>query len=152
MGAIASGGVVLLHDATIRSLHIPPSDVDEVSRQETVELHRREQLYRAGRPPVEVSGRDVIITDDGLATGATMRAALQAVRAQHPRSVTVAAPVGTPNSCRSLLSEADRVICLEQPKQFLAVGQFYRDFGQTTDQEVQELLAQANASDGTGSK
>ena len=106
------------------------------------ELARRERLYRGDRPPPDVAGRTVILVDDGLATGATMRAAIRALRPQHPARIVVAVPTASPDTCEALKAEADDVICAITPEPFFAVGHWYEDFAQTTDDEVRELLAQ----------
>jgi predicted phosphoribosyltransferase len=143
LGAIASGGIRVLNTDVIRALHIPEQVVEEVTARELRELERREQLYRAGRPPPELKGRTVILIDDGLATGATMYAALRALRQQQPARLIVAVPVAAPSTCRELLGEADEVICARMPDPFFGVGLWYQQFEQTSDQEVRDLLAQA---------
>ena len=140
MGAIASGGVRVLSRQLIENLGIPPKAVEQVTRQETVELARREKLYRGDRPPVEVADRTVILVDDGLATGATMRAAVAAVRKQHPRRIVVAVPVSAVETRDALRCEVDEVVCAETPEPFFAVGMWYEDFSETSDAEVRELL------------
>jgi len=145
MGAIASGGVRLLNEDVVRALHIPEAEIERVAAREAQELARRETLYRDGRPAPEVPGRTIILIDDGLATGATMRAAARALRRQGPARLVIAVPVAAPETCASLASEADEVICAETPEPFWAVGYWYQDFSQTTDQEVHDLLARANA-------
>jgi putative phosphoribosyl transferase len=142
MGAIASGGMRVLNNDALRALHIPERVVEEVVTREQRELERREQLYRDGRPPPDVRGRTVILIDDGLATGATMRAALRALREQQPARLIVAVPVAAPPTCLELLDEADDVICAFTPDPFFAVGLWYQNFEQTSDQEVHDLLAQ----------
>jgi putative phosphoribosyl transferase len=141
MGAIASGGTLVLNDDLIRDLHIPTAAIDAVVAEESRELARREREYGGGIPPVR--GRVVILVDDGLATGATMRAAVLAVREQHPLRVVVAVPVGAWDTCQALHSDADEVICLRTPEPFSAVGLWYRTFDQTTDEEVRTLLEAA---------
>ena len=143
MGALASGGIRVLNNDVIHTLHIPKSVIEEVAATEQRELKRREQLYRDGRPTPDVKGRTVILIDDGLATGATMRAALQALQYQQPDRLIVAVPVAAPQTCLELLSEADDVICALMPDPFFAVGFWYQNFAQTSDQEVHDLLAQA---------
>lgn len=140
MGAIASGGVRVLNDDVVDVLHIPRQDIEHVAAREAREIERRERAYRAGRPMERVEGRTVVLVDDGLATGATMRAAVRAVRQLGPRRVIVAVPVGSPSACDAMTHEADEVVCLERPSAFFGVGQWYRDFGQTTDEEVRRLL------------
>lgn len=140
MGAIASGGLRVLDVPLIRRLQIPAQAVDFVTRAEESELERRERAYRADRPPLQAAGRTVILVDDGLATGASMRAAISAVRRLGPRAVVVAVPVA-PRSAREDLSPfTDRFVCVATPEPFMAVGRFYEDFEQTTDEEVRALL------------
>jgi len=143
MGAIASGGIWVLNDDVIGALHIPEQVVEEVMAREQRELARREQLYRDDRPMPYVKGRTVILVDDGLATGATMRAALKALRQQQPARLIVAVPVAAHSTCLELRDEADEVICARTPDPFFGVGWWYQHFEQTTDQEVHNLLAQA---------
>jgi predicted phosphoribosyltransferase len=140
MGAIASGGVRVLNGDVVRWFRVPAAVIDDVARKEEAELVRRERDYRAGRPQVELTDRIVLLVDDGLATGATMKAAVQAVRAQRPSRIIVAVPVGSPDTCRELADIADEVVCARTPDNFTAVGQWYRDFSETTDQEVRDLL------------
>ena len=140
MGAIASGGVQVLNDEVL-AWYRPSADmVEAVARVELRELERRERLYREGRPLILVEGRTVILVDDGLATGSTMRAAVRAVRALHAGSVIVAAPVGAPDTCSAMRDEADEVVCALMPDHFTAVGAWYLDFSETTDDEVRRLL------------
>lgn len=141
MGAIASGGLRVLNEDVVAGLGIPPDVIDEVAREEAEELTRREKAYRAGRPFPRVSGRTVIVVDDGLATGATMRAAVRALRTQNPAQLIVAVPVAPQETCEELGRIADRVECLATPEPFRGVGMWYEDFRQTTDREVLELLA-----------
>jgi predicted phosphoribosyltransferase len=143
MGALASGDVRVLNDDVVRSLHIPDAVVEAVTRTERLELERRERLYRDGRPAPNVRGRCVILVDDGLATGATMLAAVRAVRAQQPARTVVAVPTAAAETCSQLRREADEVICVTTPEPFRAVGLWYEDFSQTGDDEVRELLARA---------
>ncbi|MBI2187809.1 MAG: phosphoribosyltransferase [Acidobacteria bacterium] len=140
MGAIASGGVRVLNDQIVRWYGITPADLETVAREEERELERREAAYREGRDPAPVAGRTVILIDDGLATGSTMRAAVQAVRQRQPARVVVAVPVGAPQTCDELSAIADEVVCARMPEPFAAVGQWYLDFDQTTDEEVRDLL------------
>src|SRR5688572_11359007 len=140
MGAIASGGVRVLNEDVIAWYRIPEAAIDAVAREEQAELDRREATYRHGRSPVELQNRIVLLVDDGLATGSTMKAAVQAVRAHGPSRIVVAVPVGSPETCRQLRDVADEVICGRTPEHFAAVGQWYLDFSQTTDEEVGNLL------------
>lgn len=140
MGAIASGGVRLLNDDVVHALGIPSSAIDSVARSEQLELARREQLYRGGRPPIVLANKTVILVDDGLATGSTMRAAVMAVRQQQPARVIVAVPVGAASTCAALARDADEVVCVRMPEPFIAVGLWYRDFTPTSDHEVRSLL------------
>jgi predicted phosphoribosyltransferase len=141
MGAIASGGIVVINDMVVDSYCIPRSDIDEVASREDRELRRREEIYRRGRAPLSVAGSTVILVDDGLATGSTMRAAVKALRTQKPRRIVVAVPVAPPSTCAALSEEADEVVCLETPSPFFGVGVWYADFAQTTDEEVVDILA-----------
>jgi putative phosphoribosyl transferase len=145
MGAIATGGVRVLNPEVLRMLDIPPEVVDAVAARELRELERRERVYRDDRPPPDVRGKTVILIDDGLATGATMRAAVAALRAQGPARIVVAAPVASPDTCADLGREVDEIICAETPDPFYGVGWWYEHFDQTTDAEVHDLLARANA-------
>jgi predicted phosphoribosyltransferase len=140
MGAIASGGVRVLNDEVVGWYGIPPAAIEAVARLEEAELERRERAYRAGRSIPDLCGRVVILVDDGLATGSTMKAAVEAVRQHAPARVVVAVPVGAPSTCDELAAFADEVICARVPHPFSAVGQWYLDFSQTTDDEVRELL------------
>jgi putative phosphoribosyl transferase len=140
MGAVAAGGVRVLHRAVVDALRVPPEVVEEVAAREGAEAARREQSYRRGRPPLDVAGRVVVVVDDGLATGSTMRAAVTAVRAMSPERVVVAVPVGAPETCDELAGAADEVVCVHTPAGFQAVGQWYDDFSQTTDDEIRALL------------
>jgi putative phosphoribosyl transferase len=140
MGAIASGGVRVLNDDVIQWYRIPEAAIDMVAAREQRELERREMAYREGRLPAPIGGRVVVLVDDGLATGSTMRAAVEAVRQRQPTKIIVAVPVGSPETCLELQSIADEVVCARTPHPFSAVGQWYRDFSQTSDQEVRELL------------
>lgn len=141
MGAIA-GGVRLLNDDVIRALAIPSDVIDSVARREQIELERRESLYRGSRAPIGLAGKVVILVDDGLATGSTMRAAVMAVKQHQPALVIVAVPVGAPSTCSDLTREADDVVCVRTPDPFIAVGLWYRDFTPTSDHEVRSLLGQ----------
>jgi predicted phosphoribosyltransferase len=141
MGALASGGTVVMNDDVVSSLHISDEQVRAVIDSETTELQRREQAYRGGRPLSDPRGRLVILVDDGVATGASMLAAVRAVRACGPLSVVVAVPVGPLSACRQLAAEANDVVCATMPASFDAVGRVYDDFSQVRDDEVRELLA-----------
>jgi predicted phosphoribosyltransferase len=141
MGAVATGGVRVLNDEIVRGLGISEHEIDAVVARELRELSRRDRLYRGDRPLSDVAGRTVILVDDGLATGATMRAAVQALRQQQPGRIVAAVPTASPDTCQVLKAEADDVICAITPEPFFAVGHWYDDFTQTTDDEVQELLA-----------
>lgn len=140
MGAVAAGGVRVLHQAVVEALAIPPAVIDAVATREAAEVARRERSYRAGRPPLDVGGRTVVVVDDGLATGSTMRAAVAALRAQGAARIVVAVPVGASETCGQLATEADEVVCARMPASFHAVGQWYDDFTQTTDDEIRALL------------
>lgn len=140
MGAIASGGVRVVHEASLRSLGLGEELLEAVARREHREVERRERLFRGARPPLNLRGRCVILVDDGLATGATMRAAIQSIRLAGPRAVVMAVPVGSPEVVGEFAGLADEVICVEQPYPFFAVGVWYRRFGQVTDEQVIELL------------
>ena len=144
MGAIASGGVRVLNDDAVRLYDISTAAIDRIAREEHIELERRERAYREGRPPIDLHGRVVVLIDDGLATGSTMRAAVQAVRAHGPAAVVVAVPVGSPDTCREFAAIADEIVCARSPEHFAAVGQWYDDFRQTTDEEVRALLHEAS--------
>jgi erythromycin esterase-like protein/predicted phosphoribosyltransferase len=141
MGAVATGGVRVLNDQIVQSLHIPDYVIDKVAAEEREELARRERAYRGGRSPLQLRGRIVILVDDGLATGATMRAAVMALRQHEPARILVAVPTASPETCDELKAEVDEVVCAITPEPFHAVGYWYEDFTQTTDQEVRELLA-----------
>ncbi|MDR6536582.1 phosphoribosyltransferase [Variovorax soli] len=143
MGAIASGGVRVLNESVRRLLHISEAAIEEVARAEQQELQRREQLYRGARPPPDVRGRAVLVVDDGLATGSTMLAAIRALRVQQPARIVAAVPIASAETCEDLRREADHVVCARNPEPFVAVGQWYENFAQTTDEEVRELLARA---------
>ncbi len=140
MGAIASGGVRVLNPDVVDHLHIPDSIIEAVAEREQAELERRAGEYRGERPPPDVRGRTVILVDDGLATGSTMRAAAAAVREQQPAQIVVAVPVAAPATCQDLKREVDDVVCAMTPEPFYAVGVWYEDFSQTTDAEVRHLL------------
>jgi putative phosphoribosyl transferase len=140
MGAIASGGIRVLNHDVISSLAIPAHVIDDTAREEQAELERRERLYRDDHRPVDLRQRIVILVDDGLATGSTMRAAVEGVRKYQPSRIVVAVPVAPPSTCTEFQRIADEVVCAEMPEPFTAVGLWYRDFSQTTDEEVRETL------------
>jgi putative phosphoribosyl transferase len=148
MGAIATGGVRVLNPSVIEPLHIPPEDLERVTAREAVELARREQAYRPGRPPLDLAGRVVVVVDDGLATGSTMRAAVAALRALGPARIVVAVPVGSRDTCDDLAAEADQVVCVRAPAGFRAVGEWYEDFSETTDEHIRALLGWERKGDG----
>jgi putative phosphoribosyl transferase len=148
MGAIASGNVSVLNEDVMRALPNPEAILEAVMAQEKVELERREAHYRQDQPALVLRGRIVILVDDGLATGATMRAAAAALRKQGVAKIVVAAPVGAPETCQELALEVDEMICAIMPAFFHGVGQFYEDFSQTSDEEVRELLAKAKEGKG----
>jgi putative phosphoribosyl transferase len=142
VGAIASGGVRVLSDEVIRRYAIPNAVIDAIARRELAELERREREYRQGRPPTDLRRRTVILVDDGLATGSTMRAAVHAVRTHEPARIVVGVPVGALSTCAELADLADEIVCVRTPEHFSAVGSWYLDFSQTTDDEVRALLRQ----------
>jgi len=143
MGAIATGDVRVLNDDVIRMLNVPERIIDVVTARERIELQRREHAYRGDRPPLSVRAHTVILVDDGLATGSTMRAALAALRRQGPKRLVVAVPIGAAETCAEFQREADDVVCASTPEPFYAVGVWYHDFSETSDAEVRELLEQA---------
>jgi putative phosphoribosyl transferase len=143
MGAVASGGLRVVNRDIVEAAGVEPGAIDAVARAEMRELARREALYRHGRAPPQLSGRVVILVDDGLATGSTMRVAIQAARREKPRHIVVAAPVAARETCTELSREVDEMICLHTPDPFYAVGLWYADFSQTSDEQVIELLSRA---------
>jgi predicted phosphoribosyltransferase len=143
MGAIASGGAVSVNQEVVTALGISDEELDQLAEAEAAELAWREQLYREGRKPAELRGRTVLVVDDGLATGSTMFAAILALRELDPARIVVAVPVAPADTCREVREQADELICLDTPEPFFSVGQFYRDFSQTTDEEVRSLLRAA---------
>ncbi len=143
MGAIATGGVRVVNEETVRHLNIPREVIDTVAANELKELERRERAYRGDRPAPDVEGHTVILVDDGLATGSTMRAAVAALRRQRPAHVIVAVPVSSQRTCDEFREEVDEIVCAVTPEPFHGVGLWYEDFSQTTDEEVRELLARA---------
>jgi predicted phosphoribosyltransferase len=150
MGAIATGGVRVLNDDVVSLLEISDEIIDSVAEAQRRELVRRERAYRDDRPPPDVRNRTVILIDDGLATGSTMRAAVAALRRQRPARIVVAAPVASASTCDDLRAEVDEVVCAQTPEPFYAVGSWYEDFTQTSDAEVHALLEQAAQHDPTG--
>jgi predicted phosphoribosyltransferase len=156
LGAIAPSGVRVLNDEIVSGLALPPHVIDAVTAKEEKELLRRERLYRGGRPQLQVNGRTIILVDDGLATGSTMRAAIFALRKSHAARIVAAVPVGSPDTCDAIRADADEVICATAPEPFFGVGQWYEDFSQTSDDEVRALLARSvlnpDASEGQSTK
>jgi putative phosphoribosyl transferase len=145
-GALASGGVRVVNEDVISALDIGPEVLDAIAARETIELARREHAYRGDRPRLALRGREVILVDDGMATGASMRAAVQAVKAAMPERVIVAVPVAAPEAVEAIGIDADDVAVVSMPNWLDGVGQWYDDFAQTTDEEVRELLAEASQS------
>ena len=141
IGAIAPGGIQILHSGLVCTLGIPPEELDQIVARERAELDRRLAAYRGKRPPIDVRGKTILLVDDGLATGASMRAAIASLRPLQPARIVAAVPVADPGICHRLAQEADEVVCLYTPLRLDAVGQWYEDFSQTTDEEVRDLLA-----------
>jgi predicted phosphoribosyltransferase len=141
MGAVATGGTRVINDDIVRALRIPDHIIDAVAAREQEEIARRERLYRGNNPPPDVSNRTVILVDDGLATGATMLAAIKALKQKQAFGIVVAVPTASRETCESLRAEVDEIICAFSPEPFYAVGLWYEDFSQTTDEEVRDLLA-----------
>ena len=150
MGAIAMGGVRVLNTAVVESLGIPESAIAAVTAREQRELARRDRLYRGDRPPPDVRGRIVILVDDGMATGSTQRAAVAALRPLGPARIVVAVPVAAPSTCQELRALVDEVVCARTPDPFYAIGIWYQDFSQTSDDEIRDLLARSSAWRGPG--
>lgn len=144
MGAIASGGVRVLNEDIVHGMSIPESVIADVAAEEQAELNRREQAYRGGRPAPDLEHKTVILVDDGMATGANMRAAVESARRQQAAQIIVAVPVASDSACDSLSGMADGVVCLFMPEPFYGVGRFYQDFSQTSDAEVKALLKKAH--------
>jgi predicted phosphoribosyltransferase len=140
LGAIASGGVRVLNEGIIDALNIPDKVIEQVAQRELQELRRREQDYRGDYPPPEIHGRTVIVVDDGLATGASMRAAVTGIRTQAPERIVVAVPTAAPETCEAFQNEVDEIVCAITPEPFLGVGRWYEDFEQTTDEGVRLFL------------
>lgn len=145
MGAIATGGVRVINESVTDYLGISPEVIEAVAAREREELERREREYRGGRPALELAGRTVLLVDDGLATGSTMRAAARALRTKWPARIVVAVPVASRETCEEFRAEVDDIICAATPEPFMGVGRWYEDFAQTTDEEVRSLLARATA-------
>lgn len=145
MGAIASGGVELWNDEVLQVVRVPEAMLSQIIRREAAELERRERAYRGDRPPFDAKGRNVILVDDGIATGASMFAAIEALKKLQPARIVVAVPTAPPDTAADLERAVDEVVCLDRPWPFRAVGCWYRDFGQTSDDEVRRLLAAAGA-------
>jgi len=152
MGAIAAGGIEVLSEDLIRELGIPSALVQQVAVRERLELDRRDRVYRSGRQPPAVRDRTVLLVDDGLATGSTMQAATLALRQQAPARIVIAVPVGASETCTRLRAVADEVVCLRMPEPFTAVGLWYEDFDQTSDEEVARLLSDASLSKSAATK
>jgi predicted phosphoribosyltransferase len=144
MGAIASGGVQVIHHAVMRAMGIPSAALEAEATVQLKELHRRELAYRGHTGAPEIKGRTVILVDDGIATGSTIRAAVQALRQQHPKQIIIAVPTAAPDSCADLAPIVDDLVALIKPEDFRGVGRWYEDFSQTTDAEVTQLLAKAS--------
>ncbi|HET6387389.1 MAG TPA: phosphoribosyltransferase [Armatimonadota bacterium] len=145
MGATATGGVRVLNEEVISALGIPPEIVNRVEAMEQRELERRERLYRDDRPAPDAAGKTVILVDDGLATGSSMRAGVAALRLQRPARIVIAVPTAAPSTCDELRAEVDEIVCAITPEPFYAVGLWYEDFSQTTDEEVRDLLERSRA-------
>lgn len=152
LGAIASGGVRILNPEVVGPLSLGEDEIERIAADERRELERRERLYRGDRPTPEARGRTVVLVDDGIATGATVRAAIRALRERHPERIVVAVPVAPAETVARLREQADEVVCLESPEPFVAIGLWYEDFSPTSDTEVRELLARgwAEGADGDG--
>jgi predicted phosphoribosyltransferase len=144
MGALADDGTIVLNEEAVRELHVTEEQLRSVATQERREIERQRNAYRPGRRPLDVSGQTVILVDDGLATGTTMRAAVAALRKQKPRRIVVAVPVGARETCDQLLDEADEVVCVDMPDHFVGVGRWNHHFDPTSDAEVMTLLRAAN--------
>ena len=143
LGAIASGGVRFLNEDIFQQLNISDQQLEDITERERQKLEKREEIYRGTRPGIDLAGKEVLIVDDGLATGATMKAAVQALQEHAPEKVLAAVPTAPPDTCREMQELVDEMICLSTPANFMGVGGSYREFGQTTNEEVKELLGQA---------
>jgi predicted phosphoribosyltransferase len=150
MGAIASGGVRVLNPEVVQALDIPERVIDAVAQREQNELERREKAYRGDRPKPELEGKTVILIDDGLATGASMRAAVAGLRVQHPAKIIVAVPTAAPETCEAFEDTVDEIVCATTPQPFYGVGIWYQDFAQVTDEEVRQLLQHSKSSSDEG--
>jgi putative phosphoribosyl transferase len=139
-GALATGGVRILDQDLVRELNLSEKEIERISKTVSAELERRQRVYRGSRPPLELEGETVLLIDDGIATGSSMRAAIQALRQMKPAKIVVAIPVAPPQTCKRLKSEVDELVSLYTPEFFFAIGQFYEDFSQVADEEVTELL------------
>jgi putative phosphoribosyl transferase len=144
MGAIATGGVRILNENVVQFLDIPNEVIDKIAANEQQELERREHLYRGDRPAYAVRSRTIILVDDGIATGATMHAAVAALKQRHPAHIIIAVPTAATSTCDEFAAEVDELVCVLRPEPFIAVGYWYRQFSQTSDEEVRRLLEQAN--------
>jgi putative phosphoribosyl transferase len=151
-GAIASGGIRVLDEEIVRLARVSPDDIERVTAKERLELERRERAYRGGLPPLDVKGQTVILVDDGVATGSSMRAGIAGLRQMGPARIVVAVPVASGSARDRLSREADEMVCLDTPEFFYAIGQFYLDFSPVTDQEVTGLLARAAAIPSAGKR
>jgi predicted phosphoribosyltransferase len=147
MGAIATGGVLIIEQDVVAAFRIPERVIAKVAAREAVEINRQERVYRADRPARSIPNRTIILVDDGLATGATMRAAAAALKSQRPEHLAIAVPVAPPETCEELSREVDNIVCLLTPHPFVSVGSWYQDFSQVDDGEVRELLAPSLAVD-----
>jgi predicted phosphoribosyltransferase len=148
MGAIAAGGTKIINEAVVEEFHISPEAFQRVVEEEQQELTRRERLYRGNCPPAAVPGRTIILVDDGIATGATLKAAIAVLRQQQPKAIVVAVPVASPTVCEELQEEVEQVICLSQPDSLHSISLWYEDFSQTTDAEVEGLLREGRGGEG----
>lgn len=146
VGAIGSGGVLVLNDDIVAGIGLEPEEIEAIAARESIELERREHLYRGARPPLNVRGRTIIVADDGLATGATMSAAIQVLRRQAVSAIIVSVPIGAPETCVEIAKQSDALLCAYVPRRLLAIGNWYEDFAATSDEEVRELLAAAHSS------
>ena len=152
IGAIATGGVRIINEEAIRTFGVTDAEIEAVTAEELRELDRRERRYRDNRPPPTVAGKTIILVDDGLATGSTMRAAVEALRQEGPARIVVAVPTAAPETCDEMAGHVDEMICAMTPEPFYAVGLWYDDFGQTSDEEVHDLLALASEATNGGTR